>query len=49
MRGLEKQYITFPKRVAVVGLGGLLTVLGVSVMSVAGPLVFGNKSPFRFV
>lgn len=49
MRGLEKQYITLPKRVAVVGLGGALTVLGVGVMSVVGPLVFGNKSPFRFV
>ena len=49
MRGLEKRYVSLPKRVAVIGLGGAMAVAGVGVMSVVGPLVFGNKSPFRFV
>lgn len=46
MRGLDKHYVTLPKRAAVVVAGGLLSVAGVAVLSVVGPVIFGRRSPF---
>lgn len=48
MRGLDKHYISWPKRVAVVGVGGLLGMAGIAAVSVAGPLIYGKRAPFRF-
>lgn len=48
MRGLDKHYISAPKRVAVVGVGGLLGMAGIAAVSVAGPLIYGKRAPFRF-
>ena len=48
MRGLESQYVSLGKRVAVMGLGGLATMAGVAALSVVGPFVYGHRSPFRF-
>jgi hypothetical protein len=48
MKGLEKQYVTVGKRAAVVALGGVMTTLGVIGLSIVGPHVFGQRSPFRF-
>ncbi len=36
------------KRAAVCGVGGLATLGGVAVLAAVGPLVFGQRSPFRF-
>ena len=41
-------YISTPKRLAVVLTGGIATTLGVGLLSVVGPVVFGERSPFRF-
>jgi hypothetical protein len=48
MRGLDRHYVTLPKRAAVVASGGILSVLGVATLSVVGPYIFGRRSPFRF-
>ena len=48
MRGLEKQYVSPAKRLAVVAVGGVATTLGVAALAVVGPLVFGHRAPFRF-
>jgi hypothetical protein len=48
MRGIEAQYVSLPKRLAVMSLGGLATTAGVAALSVVGPFVFGHRSPFRF-
>ena len=48
MRGLESQYVSLGKRVAVMGLGGLATMGGVAALSVVGPFMYGHRSPFRF-
>ena len=48
MRGVDAVRVTVLKRVAVCGVGGVATVLGVGALSVVGPLVFGDRSPFRF-
>ena len=46
MRGLERHYVSLPKRVAVCAAGGALAVAGTAALSVVGPLVFGRRSPF---
>jgi hypothetical protein len=48
MRGLDTARVTIAKRMAVCGMGGLSTMAGVGILSVVGPLVFGERSPFRF-
>lgn len=48
MRGVDAVRVTVLKRVAVCGVGGVATVFGVGALSVVGPLVFGDRSPFRF-
>lgn len=48
MRGLDRHYVTLPKRAAVVLTGGLLGIAGVAALSVVGPVIFGRRSPFRF-
>jgi hypothetical protein len=48
MRGVEKAFVTLPKRIAVCVIGGLATTVGVGVVAVAGPAIFGERSPFRF-
>jgi hypothetical protein len=48
MKGLDKHYITFPKRLAVVTAGGLATVAGVAALAVIGPYIYGKRSPYRF-
>lgn len=48
MRGVDKLHVTLPKRIAVCLVGGLSTTVGVSILAVAGPALFGEKSPFRF-
>jgi hypothetical protein len=46
MRGLDRHYVTLPKRLAVAATGGALAVVGVAALSVVGPAVFGRRSPF---
>ena len=46
MRGLDRHYVTLPKRAAVLAAGGILAVAGTAALSVVGPLVFGRRSPF---
>jgi hypothetical protein len=48
MRGLEAAKVSVVKRVAVCLVSGGATVVGVGLLSVVGPLVFGERSPFRF-
>ena len=48
MRGIESAYVSLPKRLAVMTLGGLATTAGVAALSVVGPFAFGHRSPFRF-
>lgn len=48
MRGIDRLYITPVKRVSVVVTGGVACTVGVLALSVLGPLVFGERSPFRF-
>jgi hypothetical protein len=48
MRGLEAAKVSGVKRLAVCLVGGAATVVGVGALSVVGPLVFGERSPFRF-
>lgn len=48
MRGLEKHYVTLPKRIAVTVAGGAATVIGVAALAAVGPYVFGHRSPYRF-
>lgn len=48
MRGLDKHYITFSKRVGVVVSGGVAAIAGVAALAVVGPVVFGHRSPYRF-
>lgn len=48
MRGVEKAFVTLPKRIAVCVIGGIATTVGVGAVAVAGPAIFGERSPFRF-
>jgi hypothetical protein len=48
MRGLDKHYVSMPKRAAVVVSGGLLSIVGVATLALVGPHIFGRRSPFRF-
>jgi len=48
MRGLERVHVSVAKRALVCLVGGVSCTLGVGLMALAGPLVFGQKSPFRF-
>ena len=48
MRGLDSVRVTLGKRLAVCAMGGVATIGGVGVLSVVGPLIFGERSPFRF-
>jgi len=48
MRGLERVHVSFAKRALVCLVGGVSCTVGVGLMAAAGPLVFGQKSPFRF-
>jgi hypothetical protein len=48
MRGVDAVRVSALKRAAVCGVGGVTAVLGVGVLSVVAPLVFGDRSPFRF-
>ncbi len=48
MRGVDAVRVSAGKRAAVCAVGGVSAVLGVGVLSVVGPLVFGERSPFRF-
>jgi hypothetical protein len=48
MRGLERVHVSFAKRAMVCLVGGVTCTLGVGLMAVAGPFVFGDKTPFRF-
>lgn len=48
MRGIEKNFVTFPKRFGVVMMGGLTTMIGVTSLSYLGPYIYGHRSPFRF-
>ena len=48
MRGLDAAHVSFPKRVAVVVTGGAAATLGVAALSLVGPTLFGDRSPFRF-
>jgi hypothetical protein len=48
MRGIDAAHISLPKRLAVMVTGGLATVAGVAAVAAGGPLIFGDRSPFRF-
>ena len=48
MRGVETARVSFSKRAAVVATGGVVSTLFVGALSVLGPFVFGERSPFRF-
>jgi hypothetical protein len=48
MRGIEAHYVSAGKRLAVMLTGGVATTAGVAALAVVGPLVFGDRSPFRF-
>ena len=48
MRGVDAVHVSLFKRAAVCATGGVAMVCGVGILSIAGPLVFGHRSPFRF-
>jgi hypothetical protein len=48
MRGVDAGRVSLAKRAAVCGVGGAAAVVGVGALSIVGPLVFGDRSPFRF-
>lgn len=47
MRGIHKTDATFVKRLSVVTVGSAATVAGVYALMHIGPMVFGERSPFR--
>jgi hypothetical protein len=48
MKGVDRVHLSFPKRLAVVSLGGLAMMAGVGTLALGSPLLFGDRSPFRF-
>ena len=48
MRGVDAARVSFSKRAAVVATGGIASTLFVGALAVISPLVFGDRSPFRF-
>ncbi len=48
MRGVDAVRVSLGKRAAVCGVGGAACVVGVGLLSFVGPVVFGDRSPFRF-
>ena len=48
MRGVERLHVGVAKRGAVLLVGGLACTLGVTALASLAPLVFGQRSPFRF-
>ena len=48
MRGVDRLHVGPGKRAAVVVLGGLAACAGVGALATASPLIFGERSPFRF-
>lgn len=48
MKGVDRVHVSLPKRIAVVTLGGVATLVGVGALATLGPVVFGDRSPFRF-
>ena len=48
MKGVDAVRVSFAKRAAVVATGGVAATLGVGALAVLSPLVFGERSPFRF-
>ena len=48
MRGVDAVRVSLGKCAAVCLVGGAAAVAGVGVLSVVGPVIFGDRSPFRF-